>query len=59
MSTLALSPRQLAAMSQRRKTDTSFAVAALGLAVLAAVAIAVAVAISHLPDLGSLYITVT
>jgi hypothetical protein len=36
MSTLTLSPHQLAAISRRRKTGRPFAVAVLGLAVLAA-----------------------
>jgi len=37
----------------------TFAVAALGLAVLAAVAIAIAFAIPNLPDVGTIYVTVT
>ena len=38
---------------------STFAVAALGLAVLAAVAIAIALAIPYLPDIGTIYVTVT
>ena len=38
---------------------STFAVAALGLAALAAVAIAIALAIPKLPDIGTIYVTVT
>jgi hypothetical protein len=38
---------------------STFAVAALGLAVLAAVAIAIALAIPNLPEIGTIYATVT
>lgn len=59
MTTLTFSPRHHAALSHRRETGLTFAVAALGRLVLAAVAIALAVAIPQVPDIGSLYITVT
>jgi hypothetical protein len=42
-----------------RPPHSTFAVAALGLAVLAAVIIAVALAIPNLPDIGTIYATVT
>ena len=43
----------------RAPSAFDFAVAALGLAVLAAVAIAIALAIPNLPDIGTIYVTVT
>lgn len=59
MSTLTLSPQQHAAISRRRETGLTFAVATLGLAVLAAVVIALAYAIPQVPDVGTLYVTMT
>jgi hypothetical protein len=53
MTTLTLSP------VGRRALPRTFVVAALGLAVLAAVAIAIALAIPNLPDIGTIYVTVT
>jgi hypothetical protein len=44
---------------RERPPHSTFAVAALGLAVLAAVAIAIALAIPNLPDIGTIYVTVT
>ncbi len=59
MTALTLSPHHHAAISRRRETGLTFAVAALGLAVLAAVVIALAYAIPQVSDVGALYITVT
>jgi hypothetical protein len=59
MTTLTLSPVGRRALSRERPRDSTFAVAALGLAVLAAVAIAIALAIPNLPDIGTIYVTVT
>jgi len=59
VTTLTLSPVGRRALPRERHTHSTFAVAALGLAVLAAVAIAVALAIPNLPDIGTIYITVT
>ena len=55
MTTLTLSPIGRRALPRERHTHSTFAVAALGLAVLAAVARA----IPNLPDIGTIYITVT
>jgi hypothetical protein len=59
MTTLTLSPVGRRALSRERPLRSTFAVAALALAVLAAVAIALAFAIPNLPDIGSIYVTVT
>ena len=59
MTTLTLSPVRRRALLRERPPDTTSAVAALGLAVLAAVAIAIALAIPNLPDIGTIYVTVT
>lgn len=56
MTTLTLSPVGRRASAPSHST---FAVAALGLAVLAAVAIAIALAIPNLPNIGTIYVTVT
>jgi hypothetical protein len=46
--------------SKRRVADPNRAIAiALFVAVLIAVAVAVAIAVPHVPDIGSLYVTVT
>jgi len=58
MTTLTLSPVDRA-LPRERHPHSTFAVATLGLAVLAAVAIAVALAIPNLPDIGTIYVTVT
>ena len=47
------------ALPRERPPHSTFVVAALGLAVLAAVAIAIALAIPNLPDIGTIYVTVT
>ena len=47
------------ALPRERPPHSTFVVAALGLAVLAAVAIAMALAIPNLPDIGTIYVTVT
>ena len=47
------------ALLRGRPLHSTFAVAALGLAVLAAIAIAIALAIPNLPDIGTIYVTVT
>jgi hypothetical protein len=59
MTTLTLSPVGRRALPPERPPHSTFAVAALGLAVLAAVAIAIALAIPNLPDIGTIYVTVT
>jgi hypothetical protein len=59
MTTLTLSPVGRRALPRERHLYSTFAVAALGLVVLAAVAIAVALAIPNLPDIGTIYVTVT
>jgi len=59
MTTLTLSPVGRRALPRKRAPHSPFAVVALGLAVLAAIAIAVARAIPHLPDIGTIYVTVT
>ena len=59
MTTLTLSPVGRRALPRKRPPPSTFAVAALGLAVLAAVAIAIALAIPNLPDIGTIYVTVT
>ena len=59
MTTLPLSPVGRRALPRERHPHATFAVAELGLAVLAAVAIAVALAIPDLPDIGTIYVTVT
>ncbi len=59
MTTLTLSPVGGRVLPRERHPHSTFAVAALGLAVLAAVAIAVALAIPNLPDIGTIYVTVT
>ena len=57
MTTLTLSPVGRRALPRERPPHSSFAVAAFGLAV--AVAIAIALAIPNLPDIGTIYVTVT
>jgi hypothetical protein len=59
MTTLTLSPAGRRAPPRERPPVSTFAVAALALAVVAAVAIAVALAIPNLPDIGTIYVTVT
>ena len=59
MTTLALSPVGRRALLRERPSHSTFAVAALGLAALAAVAIAIALTIPSLPDIGTIYVTVT
>jgi hypothetical protein len=59
MTTLTVSSVGRRAQPRERPPHSTFAVAALGLAVLAAVAIAVALAIPNLPDIGTIYVTVT
>ena len=54
MTTLTLSPVGRRALPRERHPHSTFAVA-----VLAAVAIAVALAIPNLPDIGTIYVTVT
>jgi len=58
-STLTLSPSHRPAIFRRRDTASGFIAAALFLAVLIATAVAVVVAASHIPDVGSIYITTT
>jgi hypothetical protein len=58
MTTLTLSPVGRRALPRERPPHSTLAVAALGLAILA-VAIAVALAIPNLPDIGTIYVTVT
>jgi len=48
-----------AAAREPSPPHSTFAVAALGLAVLAAIVIAIALAIPNLPDIGTIYATVT
>ena len=55
MTTLTLSPVGRRALPRERPPHSTLAVAALGLAV----AIAVALAIPNLPDIGTIYLTVT
>ena len=59
MTTLTQSPLGGRALPGERPPHSTFAVAALALAVLAAVAIAIALAIPKLPDIGTIYVTVT
>ena len=59
MTTLTMSPVCRDALPRERAPHSTFAVVALGLAVLAAVAIAIALAMPHLPDIGTIYVTVT
>jgi hypothetical protein len=59
MTTLTLSPVGRRALPRERARHSTLPVAALGLAVLAAVAIAVTLAIANLPDIGTIYVTVT
>ena len=59
MTTLTMSPVGRRALPRERHLYSTFAVAGLGLAVLAAVAIAVALAMPYLPDIGTIYVTVT
>jgi len=59
MTTLTLSPVGRRALPREGTSHSTFAVAALGLAVLAAGAIAIALATSNLPDIGTIYVTVT
>jgi len=59
MTTLTQSPLGGRALPRERSPVSTFAVAALALAVLAAVAIAIALAIPKLPDIGTIYVTVT
>jgi hypothetical protein len=58
-STLTMSPIDRHPISRRRDADSRFLVAAFFLAVLIVVAVAVAIAASKIPDVGSIYITVT
>ncbi len=58
MTTLTLSPVG-GRMPHERPPRSTLAVTAFGLAVVAAVAIAIALAIPHLPDIGTIYVTVT
>jgi hypothetical protein len=46
-------------LSEETDNDYSDTVAALGLAVLAAVAIGIALATPNLPNIGTIYVTVT
>ena len=59
MTTLTMSPVCRDALPRERAPHSTFAVVALGLAVLAAVAIAIALTMPHLPDIGTIYVTVT
>ncbi len=59
MTTLTLSPVGRRALRREHPPHSTFAVGAFGLAVLAAVAIAIALAIMNLPDIGTIYVTVT
>jgi hypothetical protein len=54
-----MSPIDRPAFFRRRNTVSGLLVGALFLAALIAVAVAVAVAASQIPDVGSIYITVT
>ncbi len=58
-STLTLSPSHRPAMSRRHGAAAGFLAGALFLVVLIAVAVAVAIAASKIPDVGSIYVTVT
>jgi hypothetical protein len=58
MTTLTLWPVGRRTLPRERPPHSTFAVAALG-AVLAAVAIAIALAIPNLPDIGTIFVTVT
>jgi hypothetical protein len=59
MTTLTVSAVRRRALPRERTPHSTFAVAALGLAVLVAVAIAIGLAIPNLPDIGTIYVTVT
>ncbi len=59
MTTLTMSPVGRRALPRERPPYSTFAVVTLGLAVVAAVAIAIALAIPNLPDIGTIYVTVT
>jgi hypothetical protein len=59
MSTLTLTPVGRRALPRERPPHSIFVVTALGFAVVAAVAIAIALAIPNLPDIGTIYVTVT
>jgi hypothetical protein len=59
MTTLTLSPAGGRTPPRERPPHSTFAVAALGLAVLAAVAIAIALTIPNLPDVGTIYVSMT
>lgn len=59
MTTLTLSPVGRRELPRERPPHSIFVIAALGLAVLAAVAIAIALAMPNLPDIRTIYITVT
>ena len=59
MTTLTLSRHERLTAPRRHDDHSNFIVAAFYLAVLAAVAVAVAIAFTEIPDVGSLYITVT
>jgi hypothetical protein len=59
MTTLTMSPVGRRALARERHLYSTFAAVALGLAVLAAVTIAIALAMPHLPDIGTIYVTVT
>jgi hypothetical protein len=54
-----MSPVGRRALARERHLYSTFAAVALGLAVLAAVTIAIALAMPHLPDIGTIYVTVT
>jgi hypothetical protein len=59
MTTLTVPPVGRRVLPRERPPHSTFAVAALGLAVLGAVAIVIALAIANLPDIGTIYVTVT
>ena len=59
MTTLTVPAVGRCALPRERSPHDTFAVAALGLAILAAVAIAIALAIPNLPEIGTIYATVT
>jgi hypothetical protein len=59
LSPVALSPIGRRALPRERRRHSIFAVAALGVAVLVAVAIAMALAMPNLPDIATIYVTVT
>jgi len=59
MTTLTLSSVGRRALPREPPPHSTVAVVALGLAVLAAVAIAIALAIPNLPEIGTIYATVT